>query len=104
MVGNLRMTAEGNGHVIWPLVREERIIETPICDGCNHVQEKFCAELRLNGHSVPFSLDGCWCAIFSGQPADEVIFNLGKSVLDGLINYPLKGQDGSLLVLVELHI
>ena len=103
-MGDLRTTAEGNGLVTWPFVREERNTEGPISERCNHVQVKCCAELRLNGFSVPFPLDGCWCAMLGGQPADEVIFSLGKSVLDGLMNYPVRGQDGSLLVVVELHI
>jgi hypothetical protein len=107
MAGDLRTAAEGNGFISRPFVgfvREEKNIEAPFFDGSSHVQEKCCAELRLNGRVVPFPLDGCWCGMLNIQPPDEVIFSLGKSILDGLRNNPLRGQDGSLLVVVELHI
>ena len=82
----------------------EREITTGCLEEDLHSQEEFCAQLRLNGAVVPYPSDGCWCAILLPDPGDEAILSLGKSVLDGLINCPITGQDGSKFVAVELQL
>jgi hypothetical protein len=69
-----------------------------------HTSVPYCAELLINGLQISHPGNQCWCSLLRSEPKDEITFNLGKAVLDALMKCPLKGQDGSLLVVVELRL
>jgi hypothetical protein len=66
--------------------------------------ESYCAILLVDGNPISPPEGRCWCDLLREQPGNEVLLELGKSVLEHLTDKSGKGQDDSMRVIIELKI
>ena len=64
----------------------------------------YCATLLTDGKPLPPPDGTCWCDLLREKPGDEILLELGKSVLECLTLKGGSGQDDAMLIILELRI